>query len=85
MEDGCRVTDMTKMANVSTNFSLTLSVIYVLQRTNHILIRVSWRTLSHRLDNYITQFNIPVMAPEETLKMIETLRHGKATGPATLA
>ena len=37
--------------------------------------------ISSTFDNYLTQFNIPAMTEEEMLKMIETLPHGKATGP----
>ena len=37
--------------------------------------------ISSTLGNPITQFNIPEMTVQDTLKMVEGLPHGKATGP----
>ena len=37
--------------------------------------------VSSKLENYITQFNIPNITVEDTLRLIENLPSGKATGP----
>ena len=37
--------------------------------------------VSSRLDNYITQFNILAITAQQTLRLIVSLPHGKATGP----
>ena len=37
--------------------------------------------VSSRLDNYITQFNIPAITTQQTLRLIVSLPNGKATGP----
>ncbi len=37
--------------------------------------------VTSKLDNYITQFNIPDVRVQDTLRLIENLPSGKATGP----
>ena len=82
MEDGSTVTDMTEMANVFNEYFInTVSNLRATTDETQIGTSKLENFVSSAFDNYITHFDIPVMTHEETLKMIETLRHGKPTGP----
>ena len=83
MEDGSTVTDMTEIANMFNEFFINIAS-NLRVTTDKLQMDTSKleNFISSTFDiNYITQFNIPAMTEEETLKMIETLPHGKATGP----
>ena len=82
MEDDSTVTDMTEMANMFNEFFINIaSNLRVITDKLQMDTSKLENFISSAFDNYLTQFNIPAMTEEETLKMIETLPHGKATGP----
>lgn len=41
--------------------------------------------VSSKLENYIIQFSIPNITVEDTLRLIENLPSGKATGPGDIS
>ena len=86
MEDGSTVTDMTEMANIFNEFFFNIAS-NLRVATDKLQMDTSKleNFISSTFDNYITQFNIPAMTEEETLKMIEILLHGKATGSGDIS